>query len=359
MKRVVYGLILAIFLAVFLMMPAGTAMAASPSDDMRGIWLSFGDYSTLGMKDVDETTYMENVASFLDTASKYNINTVFLHVRAFDDAIWMSDTFPASSYMSSKAARNVSAADTYSYDPLADFIEVARGYDVEVHAWMNPYRINTTMFLDPGKSANMTRVKTAIKELSAYDIDGIHFDDYFYHSQGGYVKNYKSQKVYARDITPEQKRKKVNKLIKSVYKLCKKNDLVFGISPQANYANDMNSGADVQTWLTQEGYVDYLVPQIYWTDQYGAEGTTTMYSDRLNEFGGLRTNSARLYAGLALYRCGYDFTYDHGWVRSNKNMVTQIKKAKEVGWDGFVLFSASYLYNKESAKERKNLRKAL
>lgn len=356
-KKRVYSIVLALCLFVSGTLPVATysVEAASARSDMRGIWLSYNDYASLGMANVDESTYIKKVDSFLDKASEYDINAVFLHVRAFDDAIWKSKTFPASAYMTSKASRSKTAADTYDYDPLADFIEVASDYDIEVHAWMNPYRITTTMFLDPAKSANQSRVKKAIKELAKYDIAGIHFDDYFYHSQGGYVKNYKSTKLYARDITPEKKRKNVDKLVKSVYKLCHKKKLVFGISPQGNYDNDMNSGADVQTWLTKTGYVDYLVPQIYWTDQYGADSNITMFSDRLNQFNALRTNNIQMYAGLALYRCGFDFSYDHGWIKSKKNMKTQIAKAKKLGWGGFIMFSAANLYNSESAKERSYL----
>ena len=354
MKKWIFGLVLALIVTAISPATGYTAAAAAPTarDDMRGIWLSYMDYAKLGMTDVNEKTYINNVESFLDTASDYDINTVFLHVRSYDDAIWKSRTFPASPYLTSKASREKCAADTYDYDPLADFIEAAQEYDIEVHAWLNPYRIAGDKFLDPGKSANINRVKKAVNELAKYDVAGIHFDDYFYHSQGGYVKNYKSQKLYARDITPEKKRKNVNKLVKNVHKLCQKKGLVFGVSPQGNYWNDMNSGADVKTWLSQNGYVDYLIPQIYWTNRYGAESNVAMFSEKLKEFDSLHTNNAKMYAGLALYRCGIDYSYDHGWVKANNNMVAQIKEARQTGWSGFVFYSASYLYNSESAKER-------
>ncbi len=332
------------------------SVAASPSDDMRGIWLSYNDYAKLGMSNVDEETYIKKVDAFLETASEYDFNAVFLHVRSHDDAFWKSETFPASSYLKPGATRDVCSDEVYSYDPLALFIQEASSYDIEVHAWMNPYRISLTEYLDPGKAANQKRVKTAVKEILEYDIAGIHFDDYFYHSQGGYLKNYKSKKLYARDITPEVKRANVNKLVKSVYNLCHKKDVVFGISPQGNYDNDMNSGADVKTWLSEDGYVDYVVPQIYWTNDYGAQGGVAMFTERLTQFNDLHTNdNVRMYAGLALYRCGIDFTYDHGWVKSNKNMKKQISEAKKAGWNGYIMFTAANLYNKESAKERDNM----
>ncbi|MCR5099638.1 MAG: family 10 glycosylhydrolase [Lachnospiraceae bacterium] len=354
-KRIIASLTILATLITWISCAPVVSAASTNTDDMRGIWLSFNDYAKLGMSDVDEVTYIENVDAFLDTASSYNFNTVFLHVRSHDDAIWKSETFPASAYLTKDASRDVSAADTYDYDPLELFIQEAANYDIEVHAWLNPYRISLTEYLDPGKAANQKRVKKAVKELAKYDIAGIHFDDYFYHSQGGYVKNYKSKKVYEKNITPEKKRANVNKLVSSVYALCQKKDLVFGISPQGNYDNDMNSGADVLTWLTQEGYIDYLAPQIYWTNDYGPEGGTAMYTERLAQFESMHTNEAKMYTGLALYRCGVDFTYDHGWIKSNKNMKKQISEAKKAGWNGYIMFSAAYLYNKETAKERANL----
>ena len=356
-KKIIYSaaLILSVVLTSVIPQPADVVEAVSAKSDMRGVWLSYNDYEKLGMANVSESTYISNVDSFLETAANHKINTVFLHVRAFDDAIWKSKTFPASSYLTSKASRNVSAAKTYSYDPLADFIKVADRYDIEVHAWLNPYRITLTKFLDPAKPTNQSRVKKAIKELAKYDIAGIHFDDYFYHSQGGYVKNYKSDAVYNKSISAKKKRANVNKLIKSVYRLCHQKGLVFGISPQGNYDNDMNSGADVKTWLSKNKYIDYLAPQIYWTNQYGSAGNVTMFSDRLNQFDNLHTNNARLYVGLALYRTGVNYSYDPGWVRSDTNMTDQIAEAKALGWNGYILFSASYLYNNESAQERYHL----
>ena len=358
LKRVIYAVILVFAMVLSSAVPGdmGTVQAAEARDDMRGVWLSFNDYVKLGFTNASEETYIKKVDAFLEKALDYNFNTVFLHVRAFDDAIWMSDTFPASSYLKTSASRDVPASETYNYDPLQLFLNEAASYDVEVHAWLNPYRISSSVFMDPGKSANISRVKKAVKELLKYDLAGIHFDDYFYHSQGGYVKKFSSSKVYGLDITPEEKRTNVNKLIKSVCKLCHNNGVVFGVSPQANYENDMASGADVLTWLTHDGYVDYLAPQIYWTDKYGADSNVTMFSDRLKQFNDLRTNGVKMYSGLALYRCGVDFSYDHGWVKSAKNMKKQIKATKKIGWDGYIMFSASYLFNNKGAeKELKNL----
>ena len=88
------------------------------------------------------------------------------------------------------------------------------------------------------------------------------------------------------------------------------------------------------------------MPQIYWTDDYGKEGGTTMFTDRLNQFTGssVNKNGKVKYIALALYRCGYDFSTDHGWKNSDTNLTEQYEALKEAGCTGYSLFSARFLY---------------
>ena len=145
-----------------------------------------------------------------------------------------------------------------------------------------------------------------------------------------------------------------------------KKGLVFGISPQGNYENDMNDGADVKKWLSKTGYVDYVAPQIYWTDNWGSSGSVKMFTSRLNQFTRLnkKPSKIKLYIGLALYRCGFSQSDDKGWGRSNANMKKQVKKIRKSkyvkkGVRGFILFEAENLYQKRCKKELANLRKIL
>ena len=339
-----------------------TADAATPivtsSKELHGVWVSFMDYDSLGLANVTKAKFKKNAAAFLQTAKKNKVNAVFLQVRSFDDAIWMSKTFPASSYLSKKASASKTAAKTYTYDPLEVFLTAAKAKKIEVHAWLNPYRINQSHYLDPGLASSRSRVKKAVAELLEYDIAGIHFDDYFYHAPVGYVNTANRGNVYPIVLSSAEKCKQVNTLVKSVYKqVHQEDDMVFGISPQGNVSNDINAGADIYTWLSKKGYVDYLVPQIYWTDNYGSAGTTKMYTDRLNEFAALRKNSAKLYIGLALYRTGSSTAGDPGWRLKSNNLASQVRLLRQKKANGYILFSARYLYNAESAAERSNLLK--
>ena len=111
-----------------------------------------------------------------------------------------------------------------------------------------------------------TSIETAVREVMAYDVDGIHFDDYFYHAKKGY-KNRDNDKILkvSQDPSASKKRSNVNQMVKSVYRTVKSSGsgAVFGISPQGNIENCRSAGADVDKWLSSSGYIDYIIPQIY------------------------------------------------------------------------------------------------
>ncbi len=339
--------------------------AAASDGETRAIWLAYVDFETLGMKTDSESVFRKNASTFLDKAKSNSINTVYFHVRAFDDAAWKSDTFPASKYLTSKASSEVSASETYAFDPLKTMVELTHKKGMELHAWMNPYRINMDYFLDPAYESSTERIQTAVKEVMAYDVDGIHFDDYFYHAKKGYKYWNDNGKLKKSDVTASslpsaaKKRKNVNEMVQQVYRAVKEldKDVSFGISPAGNIENCRSAGADVDTWLSEDGYVDYLVPQIYWTDQWGSSGTTTMFTNRLKAWKELNQNDTAMYIGLASYRAGGTYADDPGWGKKSTNLANQLNKLRTQGCQGYALFSAKDLYRSAAAKELKNLNK--
>ena len=337
---------------------SGTPIVKSDRE-LRGIWVACVDYFTLGMTNADKDTYRKKVAKFVSDAKKLKCNAIFLHVRSFDDAIWPSKNFKASSWLSGSVNSKKLAYKVYKkYDPLKVFIEEAHKQGLELHAYMNPFRVTKTVYLDPGAESSQKRVLTAIKEVCKYDVDGIHFDDYFYHANK-YIKTEKPKKQYKINITAAKKRENVNKLLKKIYKeVHKHGNVVFGIAPQGNYGNDMNSGADVKSWLSKTGFVDYVCPQIYWSDKYG-DGTQKLFTERLTEFKKIHTNKAvKFYVGLALCRGGGGDSVapgDPGWKLSCVNIRNQVKKLRKKGAGGYILFSAKWIYTKSTKKERKKL----
>lgn len=334
--------------------------AAQTDSEVRAIWLAYVDFSSLGLKTNSESVFRSKASSFLSKAKTNNINTVYFHVRAFDDAAWKSKTFKASSYLTSKAKSGKTAADTYSFDPLKVMVELTHAKGMELHAWMNPYRIDMNYYWNPAYASSTKRIQIAVKEVMAYDVDGIHFDDYFYHAKKGY-KNRDNKNILSvsKDPSAKNKRKYVNKMVKAVYSTVKAENskAQFGISPQGNLDNCRSAGADIDAWLSDDGYLDYIVPQIYWTDQWGSSGKTSMYSDRLKAWTKLNKNGADMYIGLASYRTGITASDDPGWSRKSTNLATQLNLLRAGGCEGYALFSAKDLYRSGAQDELNYLNK--
>ena len=368
---------------------SGTATSAKAAetdeddDEVRGIWLSMYDYSNknIGLCTDDEATFRANAKKFLSNLSNYHLNTVYMQVRSNDDAAWKSKLFPAMTWISPAAKAlgddnsTQSASETLSFDPLQIMTEEAHAQNIKLIAWMNPYRITSSVYLNPGASSSQTRVVKAVKEVMKYDVDGVIFDDYFYNASSKYptsssygYKNIVKNKITltiasAAKLSSAKKCAYVDKLIARVYNRIKtaNPNATFGIAPQGNLTNDLSAGADVKTWLSKDGYIDYLMPQLYWTDDWGKDGGTAMFTNRLTQF--MDPNLDKLgktkYAALALYRCGSEYSTDHGWINSDTNLSDEYSVLKECGCNGYSLFSAASLYSKKTTQELAYLNEAI
>jgi Uncharacterized protein conserved in bacteria len=396
MKKRVAAVVLSI--ALLFTMSVSVQMAGSEdaagitktsyNDMTKGVWLAFCDFSSLGLYNKPLASYKKNVNSILNKAKAAGCNTVYFHVRAFDDAAWYSTTFRASEYLCPNAHDYANAKTAYQtelgYDPFGVFVSCAREKGINVEAYMNPYRITYSKFLDPASPYSRSRVYRAVKELKEnYNISGIHFDDYFYHSTSKYLytteasrysKNPKGTLRSRKGITAAEKRKNCNLLVKGVYKKSHavtpaktvssgSSTVKFGISPAGNYSNCMAAGADVKTWCSRTGYVDYIAPQIYWTNTYKlpSGSYTKMFNSRLKQFQSLNTLDKPMYVGLALYRAGISDSCDKGWKKSTDNIASQVKRIYSTGGEGYILFEASNLKSKSAAKkaEISNLEKLI
>ena len=331
----------------------GYAPTAQATEEQHGVWLAFVDFPDLGLAWVNEDNFTKNINTIFDKAEYYKTTDIYFHIRAFDDAFYKSKTFKASTYLVGES-KGV-AADVLPYDPLQIAINEAHKRGMRLHAWINPYRVSFDVFYDPSKTASQDRVLKAVEELLAYDIDSVHMDDYFYSASKGY-RTVGSSKVYSVNIDAQEKRNHCNLLVQKVYELVHtKQGAKFGISPAGNLSYTMSIGGDVETWLSQPGYVDYIVPQIYWTDKWGSDGKVKMFSDRMNLFKSLNKIDVPMYLGLAAYRTGFKQNDDLGWGTSSTNLREQVQKLRKAEMSGYVLFSARNLIDAKSAKEMSNL----
>ena len=312
-------------------------------DGIQGVWVSLYDYEDAGLYNKSRQTFTANADAYFQKLKNDGVNTVFFHTVPCNDAIYPSKYLSWSSYMFRSKP---------DYDPLEILIESAHKRKISFHAWINPYRKTMEKIYNPGKQSSTDRIVNIVKEIiKHYDVDGIHFDDYFYPSRGPGAQ--------LNNVSVSKRKAVINKMVKKVYRAVKNYDesLLFGISPAGivDYAESL--GCDLDAWFSEAGYMDYVVPQIYWSDQCLVDGKiTALFTDRLNQWIALNKNDTPMYIGLGLYRGGSVSATDIGWSRKNNNIVTQIKKLKKKGCEGFVLFSASSLYSDSAKKEAKKYR---
>lgn len=280
--------------------------APVPEDGMRGIWVSSVynlDYPSAG------TTAPEKLKAEADKilkgAADMGMNAVFLQVRPSCDALYPSSLFPWSRYLTG----NQSAAPKKGFDPLQYWVEQAHALGLELHAWLNPYRVTKggaeelaalspdspalrhpewlveykeNYYLDPGIPEVRDLVVQGAEELVRnYDVDGVHLDDYFY--PGKEFDDAATYQTYGQGFSDlgDWRRDNVNKLIQALDTSLHSLDpeLSFGVSPSGVWRDKRNdpkgsnstggyesyvaSYADSRKWV-KEGWVDYICPQVYW-----------------------------------------------------------------------------------------------
>ncbi len=331
-------------------------------------WISYLDIEN-NLKDLDEEAFRAKIGEMFDTLLKYGMNTAIVQVRPMGDAIYPSAHFHVSSYIDSDGI--------LTYDPFQIIIEEGKKRNISIHAWINPYRLSrseeTTEYylqtadyerykslimeytnpsgelclsLDPSLKETNKLICDGISEiLGKYDVDGIHFDDYFYVEGMG------------EDVDEATKKNYVNAMIKDVYNMVKAYgyDNVFGISPAGNLNYARNVGADIDTWLSNEGYIDYIIPQIYWSDKYVDDGQILrMFSVRCEAWQAINVLDKPMYVGLALYKVGEE-SDDLEWSERDDNMQYQYNTAMSYGYDGFALFRYDFLNTEASRIELDNL----
>ena len=360
--------LLCVCFIVYFLFPRPTCSLSSL--DKRAVWFSYSDLAKFSYESRD--AFIEDFSEALRVVDNYKNNTIIVQVRPFADALYQSKIYPISKVICHRSS--------VSFDPLEEMIKLAHKKGISIEAWINPYRISLNKntyqnfmelsskkswledtkqsigyatykyIFNPESQDVRDYIVAGVKEIvENYEVDGIHFDDYFY-IEGTHG-----------ETTQGQRMDNVNMLIQDVYQSIKSinSNIVFGISPQGNYENCVNEGADVDTWLKEDGYVDYIMPQVYWSDQYGPDGKTRMFTDRIELYAGLkRQKTVMLYAGLALYQSGEELDLDKGWTLSSSNISEQVQILSNNGYKGYSLFNYSSLLKEDGEKEMRELLRA-
>lgn len=376
-------------------------------EEFQAVWISYLEFGnwlrdpSTGKLGFTEKRFQQMTDEMFDQAVKFKMNAVVVHVRPFGDAIYPSNNFPWSEYISGKQG------EAPGFDPLKYMVSAAHERGLDFHAWINPYRVtmNSTniKLLSPNNIARIWRTNStkmddrnilsfdgqlyfnpAITEVqdyicngieeivSDYDVDGIHFDDYFYPCLGtnyktnfdyieykSYYENCKNNGITAKSIA-DWRRENVNSLIQKTYQKIKSinNSVAFGISPGGflDYLQEDNQYyCDVKTWLSNPGYIDYICPQLYWSfrhDKYP-------YDEILNRWLALRTNrDVKMYVGIAAYKAGSKLEKE--WKNDVNILKDQVEYGRDTGGvDGFMYFRYDFFFNKLSKNSINKLLKIL
>ncbi|HEX2926343.1 MAG TPA: family 10 glycosylhydrolase [Ruminiclostridium sp.] len=339
------------------------AQEVTKNEDLRGVWIaSVSNIDFPSKPGISAEKQKKELDTIVDNAQYMGLNAIFFQVRPTGDALYKSSIFPWSAYLTGKQGKE----NDQGFDPLAYIIQQAHKKDIQVHAWINPLRLSmgTTkrpdrdvsvlsegnparnipeavvaaptgqLYLDPGNPAAIKLITDGVAEIvKNYDIDGIHFDDYFYPSKtetdGVDFNDSASYEKYKGSFTNKDdwRRNNVDTLVKNTYDTVKKikPNVQFGISPFAIWSNkdrnnegsDTRGGistyydyyADSKKWVKEE-YLDYIAPQIYWNIGFKAADYSVLVNWWKDVCSGTKV---KLYVGHAAYKIN-DTTQANEWL---------------------------------------------
>lgn len=342
---------------------------SSPKREFRGVWVSsvFNLDFPSRATDSPETQRSEFIR-LLDLHQQMGINAVFVQVRPSSDALYQSAIEPWSQWLTGAQGR----APSPLWDPLQFMVEEAHKRGMEFHAWFNPFRsvvsssssvaeshisrrqpawhlAYTSPFrlLNPGLPEVRAYVLSVIMDVvRRYDIDGVHFDDYFYPYEGTTNQDAETFRQYSRGIgnIADWRRDNVNIFVKNVSDSIRaaKPFIKFGISPFGIWRSGTPSGTsgldaysviycDALAWL-QARTVDYIVPQLYWKFGGGQDFARLMpwWNAQAVQAG------RQMYSGLGAYRLT-----DVAW--SASDITRQVDFNREQLGAGVMFFSSNSL----------------
>ena len=337
-------------------------------DYLKGIWISYIDLAPM-LTEKTEQQFRDNFEKACKNVLKVGCNTIFVHVRPFGDAVYNSDIYPLSYYLTGRY--ETSAA----YDPLSIMVEIAHKNNISIHAWINPLRLESEqhlkeiddrfkikqwynarndyichvegdehLWLNPGYEDVRKLIADGAKEIvQKYAVDGLHYDDYFYPT----TKESFDIKCFSAFSKGKElsvwRMENISSLVKMIYNAVKSvnNNVVVGVSPQGNIENNYNyMYADVKKWSSTTGYIDYICPQIY----YGYNNPVKPFLKTIKDWTGIvKCKDVKLYIGLAVYKTiGSDseFVRTTGIIAKQINDISSFSECK-----GFILYKYLDLFN--------------
>ncbi len=352
-----------------------------PKRELRAAWIAtVVNIDWPSQKGLTSQQQQEEYVKLLDLLKSVGMNAVIVQVRPTADAFYPSSYEPWSEYLSGTQGK---APEPY-YNPLAFMIEQAKKRGLEFHAWFNPYRVSMKdtmnfaeghpihkhpewflkyggkLYYDPGHPQAQEFVLQSIMEtVRHYDLDAVHFDDYFYPYRIATEVfpdsvSYNTYGKLSYPLIDDWRRSNVDFFVKELSSRIKreKPHVKFGISPfgvwrnkdkdpdgsdtQAGQTNYDDLYADVLKWL-KEGWIDYVTPQLYWNIGFKVADYAVLL-----DWWSKHSFGKHVYIGQGIYRVG-----GKGWENPEEltNQIRLNRNYSEV--KGSMFFnSKTFLQNK-------------
>ncbi|MEL6255527.1 MAG: family 10 glycosylhydrolase [Bacteroidota bacterium] len=352
-----------------------------PKREFRGVWIaSVKNIDWPSRAGLSTEKQQAELLEMLDRCKETGLNAVIFQIRPAGEVFYESRFEPWSSYLNGEMGK----APTPYYDPLEFAINACHERGLEMHAWINPFRLNLdwfegkelpqghignrfpdwtfaygkNLYVDPGNPYARRYILEIVSDVvKRYDIDAIHFDDYFYpyKIQGEILNDSLSfQRFNIDNLNLEDwRRQNINSFIRdvsdSIYAV--KPFVELGISPFGVWRNisqdpkgsNTRSGqssyddlyADILKWM-EEGWIDYVAPQIYWSRGFGPADFEVLL-----DWWERNRKRTKLYIGQALYKI--DNNSDTNWSNPEEipQQIRQIRNLRSVS--GSIFFSAKWL----------------
>ncbi len=354
----------------------------SPKREFRAVWIaSVNNIDWPSSKNLTPAQQRAEYISILDKHVLNGMNCVVVQIRPTCDAFYPSSIEPWSEWLTGTQG---TAPNPY-YDPLQFMIDETHKRGLEFHAWFNPYRavmnINTSSvhsthvskthpewvktygtykWLDPGLlQVRNYSISVIVDVIKRYDIDGVHFDDYFYPYPitGVDFPDDSTFIRYPRGFTnkADWRRDNINLFMETLYDTIRtmRKNVKFGISPFGIWRNQSTdplgsatSGfqaydqqfADSRKWV-QMGWLDYIVPQVYWNIGYAPAKYDVLVPWWANN-----SFNRHLYIGMAAYKIGTS-TQDTAWFNPSE-MPKQMRLNRSIPQvKGEIFFSSKSITN--------------
>ena len=341
-------------------------------ETMKCVWLSQFDMNGVYCAGIqrDKDDFTARIRQVFENVARDGFNTVIVQLRPNGDSFYPSKYYPWSKYV-------VGAYGTYGiYDPLEIMIEEAHKLQLSFQAWINPMRgcesstsieiFNVSYPLrqwndDPSKNKYFMEysqryylnpayeevrqliIDGVVELVRYYDVDGIHMDDYFYPSgiPSSFDQEAFDQSGLSSRLTFRQNNLKA--LVSGMYSAIKAENpnVLYGISPAGNLYNVRYKDClDIDYILSHEGFVDYIMPQLYW----GFEHPTAPFGPLFDEWCSLiKVDSIKMVTGVSLGRAAGESTDE--W-RNNKDVFKRyVEYMQDSGmFSGFSVYCYSYMY---------------